>query len=621
MPMMPQVPMVGNGVPYVVPIQPVFAPLPPDYRSLYKKLYGQGAFLVDNPVEASSPYDFSQPILKFGKLPIKQVLRDNESQQKDRKNLPRNQKSNEIQEKQTFQTPSSEKSTTERESRPFVPPNSQQMRRMLFIGNIPKELDDFWMDKILRLSGKLASWRRVADADNSMTSFGFAEFESNEQFSRALEALNDFVVPPLYEGGPSTRLSLITDVENEGLYREWQTSRYARNKQKEINILQQIRFNLERICQDIGNFDVRSRIERAARQAREKNEKLLQNVKTSEIPINAADLEGINPELLPVIEEEIRSFRDQSAMKKREKQRSKDEYASLYKEYTRKEQEKLRKQNDDLQNLLSKHRISRIPMSTVNAFLRAEDSIPESFSDEQAYYEEKRRKDQLEAEEYYARERRWMNREKARTAALEREAAREEEERVNNTSFGTYLSEKLASFDDDEEARVSRDEYFVDRAAWIRHRAVARAREEDADALDRKEEERELRTRGEGATVETENYVENGKLVTSEMPQHENGPFKIKIQTKKPAVPSERREFGLPERLLLEEEDEEPQGYSPNPQKPKPAMEENDAEKTKRLRSLIEKIPVEAESLWALPIDWSKVTEVCDFFNFYMYLN
>ncbi|EPY52279.1 hypothetical protein SPOG_01614 [Schizosaccharomyces cryophilus OY26] len=38
------------------------------------------------------------------------------------------------------------------------------------------------------------------------------------------------------------------------------------------------------------------------------------------------------------------------------------------------------------------------------------------------------------------------------------------------------------------EAKIFHDEYFVDRVAWIRHKAVGKAREKEADAADRQEE-------------------------------------------------------------------------------------------------------------------------------------
>ncbi|EPY50559.1 U1 snRNP-associated protein Usp107 [Schizosaccharomyces cryophilus OY26] len=598
-----QVPAMSNGIPYAIPVQPAFAPLPAGFQGTYSKLYGSAnsIFAAATP-DAATPFDFSQPVLKFGHLPRKaQGKSGTHALREDQQGMQKNQRVTGHEEKRNPSTSVNERVSTEKESRPFVPPNTQQLRRTLVLGDIPSEINDFWIDKILRLSGKLACWRRVTNAEGEQTSYGFAEFESNEQFSRALEALQDFALPSLEEGKPSTKFTIFTEKENEQLYQEWKQNRY-KNKQKETLALQQIHANLERISQDIGNKEVRTRIENAARQAREKSEQSLEESRKLEIPINSADLEGINPDLLPVIEEEIRSFRDRSALRKREKQRARDEYARLYREFKQQERREFRKKNEELQELLYKHRVSRLPRSVVESHLKYEASIPDTVSDEQVYAKERSKKEDLEIDAYYSRERRWLNREKARAAALEREAARERENRVAFTSLKSYMSEKLASFDDEEEAKVSHDEYFVDRAAWIRHRAVAKAREEDADAADRQEEEAHARHE---PVDEREQPAYGATAVTSEMPEH--GGFKMRLQPKKVTDQPTKREIGLPERMLLEEEDIDEQVEQHGAERP--MLEENEAERAHRLRTLIEKIPAEREALWSYPVDWSKVTE------------
>ncbi|WBW71304.1 U1 snRNP-associated protein Usp107 [Schizosaccharomyces osmophilus] len=597
-----QVPTMSNGMPYAIPAQPVFAPLPAGFQGTYSKLYGSknSIFAAATP-DATTPFDFSQPVLNFGRLPKKaEETGGTYVGKEDQQGVQKNHKTIDQEEKRNPSTSVNEKANTQKESRPFVPPNTQQLRRTLVLGDIPSSLNDFWIDKILRLSGKLACWRRVLDAEGEQASYGFAEFESSEQFSRALEALQDFVLPSLEEGKPSTKFTILTEAENEPLYQEWKQNRY-KNRQKESLSLQQIHANLERISQDIGNKEVRTRIENAARQAREKSEKSLDESRKLEIPINSADLEGINPELLPVIEEEIRSFRDRSALRKREKQRARDEYARLHREFKQQERREFRKKNEELQELLSRHRVSRLPRSAVETFLKLESGIPETMPDEEIYAKEMGKKEDLEMDAYYARERRWLNREKARGAALEREAAREREDRIAFTSSKAYMSEKLASFDDDEEARISHDEYFVDRAAWIRHRAVAKAREEDADAADRQEDEAQA---GRETTGEGEQPAPGTIAVSSEMP--EQGGFKMRLQSKAATQPT-KREIGLPERMLLEEEDVDEQTEQHGADRP--MLEENEAERAERLRTMIEKIPAEREALWSCPVDWSKVTE------------
>ena len=117
------------------------------------------------------------------------------------------------------------------------------------------------------------------------------------------------------------------------------------------------------------------------------------------------------------------------------------------------------------------------------AYNRDDDDDPAS--DEEL---ERRRiaKQNAETEKQYLdAERRWLNREKSRTAALERERERDDTDASQLAKAREKMIQELKTFDDDvETSRRSRD-YYADRSLWIRNRAAFRAREIAADDTDR----------------------------------------------------------------------------------------------------------------------------------------
>ncbi|EEB08988.2 U1 snRNP-associated protein Usp107 [Schizosaccharomyces japonicus yFS275] len=542
---------VQNAAPLAVPFQPVVASLPSDYKLSYPKLYPiQNALIPQQNNDPLSTVDLSAPVIRFQDLVSSKQTKDTTFNTNEaNKNVSKTSKSENafVQQGREQNHPAA----TQKEVRPLLNVSTNQMKRMLLISDVPKALDDFWMDKVLRLSGKLIAWRRIVDENDEPTSFGFAEFENTEQFSRALEVLSNYEFKLGGESNPTVeKLTIQVDKANESLIKDWRNNRYYKNKH-ESAIIQQIYANLDRISLDITNPDIRARIERAAKQAKEKQERALRESKMSTITINAADLEGINPDQLPMIENEIRSFRDRSALKEREKQRAQEEYTRLRREFKERE----RKAEQELLEPLFKRPVAQKLLqlsSSLQSMLLAEESYPSDLTDEEIANREKEREKAKEEESFYSRERRWFNRERARAAALEREDLREHDEEARRVSQRRHYSEKLATFDDDEEARTSRDEYFVDRAAWIRHRAVARVREEDADEQDRRADERNAQHRDTSAN----GGAAHEKTITSEMPFHE-GPVKLSLQ---PAQQPAKRD--LSEKLMLPEEEEDEEDES-----------------------------------------------------------
>jgi hypothetical protein len=107
---------------------------------------------------------------------------------------------------------------------------------------------------------------------------------------------------------------------------------------------------------------------------------------------------------------------------------------------------------------------------------------------------EKRRREKKAADQekqYLDYERKWLNRERTRGAALERERHRDELDEKKMADAKASMARLLKDWDDDREEERAKHEYYADRSAWARHRNAFRSREIQMDAADRAEEDRD----------------------------------------------------------------------------------------------------------------------------------
>ncbi|KAI9888131.1 MAG: hypothetical protein M1823_000066 [Watsoniomyces obsoletus] len=128
---------------------------------------------------------------------------------------------------------------------------------------------------------------------------------------------------------------------------------------------------------------------------------------------------------------------------------------------------------------------------SISAISISREDEDDSASDEEL---ERRKRSKREAELeklYLDQERRWLNRERSRTAAVEREKARDKDDEARREREKEAVAKRLKEWDDDVEASRRVEEYYVDRSMWIRNRASFRAREAALDESDRAAEDRE----------------------------------------------------------------------------------------------------------------------------------
>ena len=236
---------------------------------------------------------------------------------------------------------------------------------------------------------------------------------------------------------------------------------------------------------------------------------------------------------------------------------------------------------------------------------------------------ERRKKEKKEAEQeklYQDQRRRWLNRERSRTAAVEREKAREKEEQGQESAEKEAVAKRLREWNDDVEASRKVEEYYLDRSLWIRNRAMFRSREANLDEADRAVEEREKakdlqqqeQTRGMADDFLNRQAMElDAKAQAPREPQR----FKLSLgaAAQKAQAATSRRTVAEVEGLL---EDEEEVDASTKrtliPIKFESAAEASgltEEERAQAARQLAADIPSDKEGLWKWPVKWDFVDE------------
>ena len=234
----------------------------------------------------------------------------------------------------------------------------------------------------------------------------------------------------------------------------------------------------------------------------------------------------------------------------------------------------------------------------------------------------KREKKNAELDKLYLdQERRWLNRERSRTAAVEREKKRDQEEAQNIDKEKAAVAARLKEWNDDVEASRKVEEYYNDRSQWLRNRAVFRAQETETDDYDRAAENRYLARMQEKRDKEM--GVADQFLVrqAEEMETHAEMPrepqrFKMSLGTAaaQKAQTAQKRTMADVEGLL---EDEEDAAGTSTKRTLVPISVDNstqgaglsEEERQQAARQLAAEIPSDKEGLWNWDVKWDFVDD------------
>lgn len=235
---------------------------------------------------------------------------------------------------------------------------------------------------------------------------------------------------------------------------------------------------------------------------------------------------------------------------------------------------------------------------------------------------ERRKKDKKEAEHeklYQDQKRRWLNRERSRTAAVEREKARDKEEQGQKEAEKEAVAKRLREWNDDAEASRKAEEYYLDRSLWIRNRALFRSREAAMDDTDRsaedKERAREVQQK-EQARGMADDFLNRQAMELDIHAPREPQRFKLSLGAaaqKAQAAATGRRTVAEVEGLL--EDEEEADSSAKRTLIPikfdsaADAMGLTEEERTQAVRQLAADIPSDKEGLWKWPVKWEFLDE------------
>lgn len=418
----------------------------------------------------------------------------------------------------------------QRENQTLIPPTREEVMRTIFIGKIPNAINDEALERILRAAGGLRRWTRAYDADGKACTFGFAEYEDAESLETAADVLPEVEVPT---ARPTAKKETIkTEDEEEELKPEKAkllvqvdeaSKNYAqewREKRGEDDSAHQFRVDgandaLASVLVDLFNPAYNGHDTSGDINMNDVDIKA--DPVTGEvmmIPITGEDeLADIPAEMRETVSAEIQSFRDRSTRRDLERLKREEEMEAL-------------ERRNGRANRLASPPISAptgpagangIPLgpregprgapsgpkgyqnnqNTVHftngshpIYITADEEASDASDDEL----ERRRQEKKQIEQdklFQDYERRWLNRERSRAAAVDREQARDEGESSTLQRAKDAMARRLKDFNDDSEASRRTEEYYRDRNVWLRNRLAFRSREKEADDRDRAQELRE----------------------------------------------------------------------------------------------------------------------------------
>ena len=237
---------------------------------------------------------------------------------------------------------------------------------------------------------------------------------------------------------------------------------------------------------------------------------------------------------------------------------------------------------------------------------------------------ERRRKDKKDAEAekmYQDQKRRWLNRERSRTAALEREKARDKEEQGRQDAHKETMAKHLREWDDDVELSRKVQEYYLDRSLWIRNRTTFRNREAHEDAMDRAAEGREnarAMQEREQARGMADDFLNRQTDVLGPKTQAPREPQRFKLSLgaaaqKAQAAASNKRTVADVEGILEDEEEADTAAKRTlipiKFDSAADALGLTEEERAQAVRQLAADIPSDKEGLWKWPVKWEFVDE------------
>lgn len=541
----------------------------------------------------------------------------------------------------------------------LVPPTTEERLRTIFVHKIPNGVGgEEGIQKLLNTVGRLRRWDSGQShlSEHKGALFGFAQYDDPESLATAVELLKDIEVPVKKqsptETSPADEDDKSDDIEKAELkvevdpstlkYLESWKQNSADNSGVEAR-LGDARLALKQFIHDLFHPRIPSGRDADGDMAMGNGTNGMgDNVEVINIPLAPEDdLADIPAEMRATVAAEIASFRDRSNRRDLERLRKEEEFE----ENERQRNGAPRKSRLDspppgnygsntvplgprgVPNAPSGPRGQNRGVDFVNGGstngpqFREED---DSDADDDELYERELAKQRAEEDKIYLEaERKWVNRERQRTAALDREQQREKEDTDGFARRKEDQMERDKNWDDDREASRKNHLFYRDHGQWIRERTAFRAAELARDEMDRCAEEDELRRAEadmEHAKDMADSFLERqaeemerqpAAAVAPAAPQRVTISFGAAAQ-KAAQRGAARRTVAEVEGLLDDEEQDQTAKRTLVPIKFEPitdtkAMSEEDIQNA--VRALAHEIPVDKDGLWAWDVKWDYLEE------------
>ncbi|KAF2484840.1 hypothetical protein BDY17DRAFT_292465 [Neohortaea acidophila] len=561
------------------------------------------------------------------------------------------------------------------------PPTREEVARTIFIGGLgPGAPNDDSIETLLRCAGKLRRWTRARDADDNKCKFGFAEYEDVESLEAANEIYVGMEVPVFNKSGAVVKeddgdvkrmgLLVVVDEQSKNYIDEWKGKRNEDDDARQFRIdgckedLRQSLAALANAGAFLANNEAMANGDGDATMGDSTAETNGEGAEVVTIPLTLEDeLADIPAEMRATVAAEIKAFRDRSNRRDLERLRREEEMEQAEKRPTIPGRVNRlasppvsapsgpasaangvpvgpRDRAGGVQGAPSGprgYRGAQLPSDYVNGVsfvgtngiaVDREDEEAEE-SDEELERRRKAKKDADAEKQYLDAERRLLNRERTRAAAQEREQVREEAEKREKEREREAIAKRLREWDDEEEARLAREEYYLDRSSWLRKRGAYRDREQREDDRDRAAEEREKaedRKRAAEARGLADNFLDQTgnelERKAAEQPGAGFGGFKMSLgpaaarnkTAAQPAAP--RRALAEVEGLLEDEEDAAAAGMKRPELKPltdtstipQYTSDLSEEERKDLRQQLAAEIPTSTSALFEFPVKFNFLT-------------